>query len=109
MTHPETGKTNIPGAADDADVLLNVEGHEHVRVEALGLVVGVGDLAGVDDGEVGDKVLDLGIGLGADEHVAHKVLLPRQLRDEADCAHAQGKKKAGGEGCAISERVEVNR
>eukprot|EP00968_Pinguiococcus_pyrenoidosus_P005034 scaffold327_cov257-Pinguiococcus_pyrenoidosus.AAC.11 len=74
----------VVGPADDRDLLLEVEGHEHVAVQAVLLPVLVADAARVDDGVVGGEVGDLVVGLRADEHVANEVVLPGHLGDEAD-------------------------
>ena len=77
--------TTVGGADDDGDLLLEVEADEGLGVQALGLPVLVDEaLGGVDDGEVGDEVLDLLLGLGDDEHVLDEVVLPGPLGDETD-------------------------
>jgi hypothetical protein len=73
----------VPGAADDGDVLLDIEDDEDLGVEAVALPVPVRQLAGVVDREVGSEGCQVGI-TGADEHVLDEVGLPGEFGDEAD-------------------------
>mmetsp|Transcript_92923 Transcript_92923/g.265268 ORF Transcript_92923/g.265268 Transcript_92923/m.265268 type:complete len:489 (-) Transcript_92923:32-1498(-) len=74
----------VPGAEDDRNLLLDVDGHRHLRVEPVLLPLLIHLRAGVDDREVRVEVGDIRSGLGADEHVGDEVLLPCQLVHEAD-------------------------
>lgn len=75
---------SVPSSKDDRLLLLNVEHNCNVRVQVVSFPVLIDLRAGIDDREVGLKVLELLLGLGADEHVGHKVLRPGHLVNEAN-------------------------
>lgn len=58
------------------------------------LVVVVDHLAGVYDGELGGEAGHLGLVLRPDEHVLAEVVLPRQLRDDANVLARLGARPA---------------
>mmetsp|Transcript_171464 Transcript_171464/g.416992 ORF Transcript_171464/g.416992 Transcript_171464/m.416992 type:complete len:240 (+) Transcript_171464:1217-1936(+) len=74
--------TAVPCAKDHGNLLLNIERDGDLAVQAVALPVLVDLGTRVDYCKIGleaDKLLSR---LGADEHVRHKVLLPRELVHE---------------------------
>ena len=66
---------------DQGQIVLHIEAHERLRVQALALPVLVHQtLARVDHGELRLEVLQLLHRLGTHEHVRHEVVLPSVLR-----------------------------
>ena len=82
---------SVPSSKDDRLLLLDVEHNCNVRVQVVSFPVLIDLRAGIDDREVGLKILELLLGLGADEHVGHKVLRPGHLVNEADLALRLGR------------------
>mmetsp|Transcript_33433 Transcript_33433/g.70272 ORF Transcript_33433/g.70272 Transcript_33433/m.70272 type:complete len:404 (-) Transcript_33433:316-1527(-) len=74
----------VPRAEDDGALLLHVEDHGHLRVEAVPLPILVDQRTRVDHGKVRLEPLQLRLLIRANEHVGHEMLLPRHLVDEAD-------------------------
>mmetsp|Transcript_17470 Transcript_17470/g.32753 ORF Transcript_17470/g.32753 Transcript_17470/m.32753 type:complete len:393 (-) Transcript_17470:508-1686(-) len=77
---------SVPRTEYDGALLLDVEYHGYLRVEAVFFPVLVDLGTGVDHREVGFESLEVGGRIGTNEHVRDEVLLPRHLVDEADLA-----------------------
>ena len=99
----------VPGAKNDGDLLLNIEGNRDLAVSVEVSVVSQDRRAsnprklesispiqivffpllvhlatGVDDGEIRLEIREIVLALGSYEHVGDKVLLPSHLVDETD-------------------------
>mmetsp|Transcript_27000 Transcript_27000/g.47662 ORF Transcript_27000/g.47662 Transcript_27000/m.47662 type:complete len:355 (-) Transcript_27000:609-1673(-) len=97
--------TTVPSSKDDSFALFNIENNSSLGMQVVSFPIFVGLGAGIDDGEVGLKIVQLG-GVGrSDEHIGDEMLLPGIFVNKTDLLARLG----GGTNIAVKDVGSVER